>query len=115
MEAITINDPKSKGLNHEVIIDKLLAGVPLITCMVDEIIETKNISYTCLYILNLQLDLIRQQEISPAHIDNARGTCELKNSTYLLKEGKLTETDKISTTAEETFPMSLEKCQQIKS
>ncbi len=44
----------------------------------------------CLYILNLQLDLIDKYRF-PLALDNARGTCE-ENRTYLLKEGKWTET-----------------------
>ncbi len=63
--------------------------------MVDEIGgETKHIIHMCLYILNLQLDLIDKQEISLAHIDNAREeTCE-ENRTYLLKEGNGLKSDK---------------------
>lgn len=102
---ITINNPKSKGLNHEVIIDKLssLSTIDYF-CMVDEIGGETKTYHTHVFIYSQSP--IRFNSISKrfplAHIDNARGTCE-ENRTYLLKEGKWTETDKISTTVEGTF------------
>ena len=100
---ITLNNPQSIGLTHEVIEDKLRLFSPRYYCMADEI-STTGTPHTHIFILAdspIRFSTLKGR-LPIAHIEKAYGTAE-ENRAYIRKEGKWADSEKAETSVEGCF------------
>lgn len=100
---LTVNNPQSVGLSHEVIEDKLRLFSPRYYCMADEI-ATTGTPHTHIFVLAdspIRFSTLKGR-FPLAHIEKAYGSAET-NRAYIRKEGKWADSDKAETSVEGTF------------
>lgn len=101
---LTINNPQTAGLTHEVILDKIstLCSIQYL-CMADEVGEMGTY-HTHIYIYsssNIRFNTIKRL-FPVANIEKAYGSSQ-QNRDYVRKEGKYADSKKAETTVEGTF------------
>ena len=100
---LTVNNPQSVGLTHEVIEDKLRLFSPRYYCMADEI-ATTGTPHTHIFLLAdspIRFSTLKNR-FPLAHIEKALGSAQ-ENRAYIRKEGKWADSDKAETSVEGTF------------
>jgi hypothetical protein len=102
---ITINNPKEKNLNHEILKQKLSEIKSCqYWCMADELgLETQTLHTHIFIVLKSPVRFTRLKKLFPdAHIETAHGSAQ-ENKDYITKTGKWNSTDKSETSIEGTF------------
>ena len=100
---ITINNPKSVGLNHDALKEILAKFSPKYFCMSDEI-ATTGTEHTHIFMLSdspIRFSTVKNR-FPLAHIEKAYGSA-VENREYIRKEGKWADTDKVETVVPGTF------------
>lgn len=97
---LTINNPKTVGLSHEVIVEKLKLFCPRYYCLADEI-ATTGTPHTHIFLLAdspIRFSTLKGR-FPLAHIEKALGSAQ-ENRAYIRKEGKWANSDKAETSIE---------------
>ena len=100
---LTINNPATCGMTHDVIIDLAQRFNPDYFCLADEI-GASGTYHTHLYLYSsapMRFSTVKKRFLT-AHIDKAAGSSK-SNRDYIRKEGKWVDTDKAETRVEGTF------------
>lgn len=101
---ITLNNPRDKGLTHEVIKGKIqeIRSVKYY-CLGDEIGQEGQTPHTHIFLYCSRLRFSTIKKMFPeGHIERAYGTAE-ENRAYIRKDGKWAEDEKADTSVEGTF------------
>lgn len=100
---MTINNPKSAGLDHDALKEILAKFVPTYYCMADEI-ATTGTEHTHIFLLSespIRFSTVKNR-FPLAHIEKAYGSA-VENREYIRKEGKWADTDKAETVVPGSF------------
>lgn len=100
---MTINNPKSAGLDHDALKEILAKFVPTYYCMMDEI-ATTGTEHTHIFLLSespIRFSTVKNR-FPLAHIEKAYGSAA-ENRDYIRKGGKWADTDKAETSIPGTF------------
>lgn len=100
---LTINNPETVGLSHEVIVEKLKLFCPRYYCLADEI-ATTGTPHTHIFLLAdspIRFSTLKGR-FPLAHIEKALGSAQ-ENRAYIRKEGKWANSDKAETSIEGSF------------